>query len=85
MQSFYRFKRDLQKDFATAGYLFEAPSPSRFFALGRVSNFLGSESGHINTLECKTPAEYGLQHDSTHPPATNCLRSFDRKGGGYWK
>ncbi len=31
---FLCLKSDLQKDFAAAGYLFEAPSPSRFLSWG---------------------------------------------------
>jgi hypothetical protein len=78
---FLRLKSDLQKDFAAAGYLFEAPSPSRFLSWG------GSKSVHI---QCETPGEYALQHDSTPPPShTLSAYTFTRGGGGegrsYWK
>jgi hypothetical protein len=49
-------------DFAAGVYLSDASSPPRF-CLGRSSNFLGSESGQIQTA-----AEYGLQQDSAPPP-----------------
>ncbi len=48
--------------------LSEAPSPLRvlFFGVVWCSNFVGSESGQKQSF--KTPAEYGLQHNSTPPP-----------------
>jgi hypothetical protein len=40
----------LQKVFAAAVYLFEASSPPNF-VLGRVSNFVGYESAHIQSVK----------------------------------
>ncbi len=43
------------------------------FCLEWCTNFVGSEYG-LKHAECQTPAEYGLQHNSTPPPtATHCL------------
>jgi hypothetical protein len=43
----------LQKDFAAAVYLFEVPSHPRFlfFVLGWECNFMGSESGHMQSIK----------------------------------
>jgi hypothetical protein len=43
MQNFFRLKSDPQKDFAAAGYLFEAPSKFLFWGGYWVSNFVGLE------------------------------------------
>jgi hypothetical protein len=55
-------------------FLSEALYPPRF-CLGWSSNFVGSESGQIQSV--KTPAEDGLQHIATPLPtplpATHCL------------
>jgi hypothetical protein len=59
------------KDFAAGFYLSEAPSSPRF-QFGVVSDFVGSESGQIQSV--KTPAKYVPQHTVTpylsYPPYT---------------
>jgi hypothetical protein len=72
-------------DFATSVYLSEAPSPTRFFCLGSSSNFAGSESGQIQSVQCLQ----NMVSNRTQPPhplpATHCLYilNFDTgKGGG---
>jgi hypothetical protein len=54
--------------------------------LGWCSNFVGFESGQKQRV--KTPAEYGLQHNSTPPTPTHCLYILNvdfGKGGGVGK
>jgi hypothetical protein len=43
-------KSKMQKDFAAAVYLFEAP-PLLNFVLGSATSFVGSESGHIQSVK----------------------------------
>ncbi len=56
-------KSYLQKDFAAAVCLFEAPSPPRF--LFRGGNAILQVLKFWSHAEHKSPTEYGLQHDST--------------------
>jgi hypothetical protein len=81
-----KVKSDLQKDSAAAGYLSEAPSASRFLFWGWVSNFAGSESGHIQSIKLLQNMVSNTQHPPTHPlPATHCLAYTLKLGGGNWK
>ncbi len=64
---------ELYKDFAAGVYLSEAPLPFLGFCLGWSSNFVGTEYGQIQSV---TPAEYGLQQDSTPPTPSHTLSVY---------
>ncbi len=62
----------LQRDFAKGAYLSEAPFPSRFFLVSS-SNFVGSESGQIQSFKHLPNM---VSNRTQHPqplPATHCL------------
>jgi hypothetical protein len=60
------------------------PPPLLGFCFGWFSNFVGSEPGQIQSV--KTPAEYGLQQDSTSPtPSQPHIVCLYCEGGGVWR
>ncbi len=60
------FKSNLQKDFAAAVHLFEARSPPWLLCWSGQKYLQVLNLVTCSDAECKSPAEYGLQHDSTH-------------------
>jgi hypothetical protein len=74
-------------NFAEGVYLSEAPSPPQFFVWGGLpSNFIGSETGQIQSVKLlQNMVSNRTQHPPPNPlPATHCLYIlyFDTGGGG---
>ncbi len=65
---------DLERDFAAAIYLSEAPSPPRFLSWGASSICVVTESGQIQSEKL---LEYMLSNttDIPPPPVTHCLNT----------
>ncbi len=61
-------------------YLSEAPSPPIFFVLELSSNFVGSDSGQIHTVQCKTP--YAIYAPMIHlaPCIMFWMRAYTLRG-----
>jgi hypothetical protein len=78
MQNFATKKTDLERDFATAIYLPEAPSPPRLFVLGWSSNFVGSEFGQMHSVKLLQYMPSITSPLPPPPPVIHCLYTVYR-------
>jgi hypothetical protein len=75
-----RLKSNLEKDFAAAFYLSQAPSPQAFF-FGWSSSFVDTESGPIQSV---IVLQYMVSNTTQHPPSPphTLYIYLDPRGGG---